>query len=151
MKALEIKISILFYLFFANNTILSCFLIIDLYILISALITQIFSSTAALVKPIRMPNKEPVTTEVKVSVQYNLKSHTLFFAFYLFCYLVILVYLFSEIVSCFIYIFQSKFLTLVFFIHIFSLKYHIFIYYNIYYSFILLIKPGILISQLSHL
>ena len=67
MKALEIKISILFYLFFANNAILSCFLIIDLYILISVLITQIFNSTAARVKPIRIPNKEPVTTEVKVS------------------------------------------------------------------------------------
>ena len=47
IKALEIKTSMLFNLNFANNTILLCFflffLIIDLYILIAVVITQVFN------------------------------------------------------------------------------------------------------------
>ena len=56
---------------------LSCFfcLIIELYFLISAVITQIFSSTAELVMPIGIPTKEAkaeiethqVTAEAKIS------------------------------------------------------------------------------------
>ena len=52
----------LFNLDFANNTILSCFffffLIIDLYLLISPAITQIFNPIAELVSPIGIPSKE---------------------------------------------------------------------------------------------
>ena len=47
IKALEIKTSMLFNLNFANNTILLCFflffLIIDLYILIAVVTTQVFN------------------------------------------------------------------------------------------------------------
>ena len=67
----------LFNLDFAHNTILSCFffffLIIDLYVLIPAVITQNFNSTAELINPVRIPNKEakeeielhPVIVEAK--------------------------------------------------------------------------------------
>ena len=52
IKALEIKTPTLFNLYFASNTILSCFFffffIIDLYFLNSAIITQIFNPTAEL-------------------------------------------------------------------------------------------------------
>ena len=50
----------LFNLDFANNTILSCvfFLIIDLYFLIHAVITQIFNPIAELVIPIGISTKE---------------------------------------------------------------------------------------------
>ena len=51
-----------FNLDFANNTILSCyfffFLIIDLYFLIAAVITQIFNPIAELVILIGIPSKE---------------------------------------------------------------------------------------------
>ena len=69
----------LFNLDFANNTILSCFfiffLIIDLYFLIPAVITQIFNPIAELVIPTGISAKEakaememhPVTAEIKIS------------------------------------------------------------------------------------
>ena len=47
---------------FANNTILLCylfFLIIDLYLLIPAVIAQIFNPIAEVVIPIAIPTKEP--------------------------------------------------------------------------------------------
>ena len=76
MKALEIKTHILFNLDFANNTIFSIFfiffLIIDLYLLISAVIPEIFKLIAEPVIPIGIPTKEtkvemethPVTVEI---------------------------------------------------------------------------------------
>ena len=78
VQALEIKTSIPFNLVFANNTILSClfffFLIIDLYILLAAVIAQIFNPTPELVILIGIPTKEakveietyPVTIEAKI-------------------------------------------------------------------------------------
>ena len=69
----------LFNLDFANNTVLPCFffyfLIIDLYFLIPALITQIFNPTAELVIPMGILTKEakaemethPRTIETKIS------------------------------------------------------------------------------------
>ena len=63
---------------FANNTILSCFypffLIIDLYFLIAALITQIFNPIAKLAILIGIPTKEakaetethPVIVEIAI-------------------------------------------------------------------------------------
>ena len=68
IKALEIKISILFNLDFANNSILSCFLfflIIDLNYLICAVIAQIFNPIAEIVIPIELPTKE-VKTETEM-------------------------------------------------------------------------------------
>ena len=68
-----------FNLDFANNTILSCFflffLIIDLYFLILAIITQIFHAVAELIIPIGIPTKEakaemethPVIVEITIS------------------------------------------------------------------------------------
>ena len=68
----------LFNLDFANNTILSCFffffLIIDLYFLIPAVITQIFNPIVELAIPIGIPTKEakaemethPVIVEPKI-------------------------------------------------------------------------------------
>ena len=61
VKFLEIKTFILFNWDFASNTILSCFfffLIMDLYFLIPAVITQIFNSIAELLIPIGIPSKE---------------------------------------------------------------------------------------------
>ena len=117
----------LFKLDFANNTILSClfffFLIIDLYLLILAVITQIFNPTAELLIPTRIPTKEgksemethPVTPQTKkVNFQYNSKPTKLFMFF---THQFILVYFFNEIIFCFIYTFQSKFLSDVFFSH----------------------------------
>ena len=53
----------IFNLYLANNTILSCFffffLIIDLYLLIPAAISQIFNPIAELVIPVKIPSKEP--------------------------------------------------------------------------------------------
>ena len=69
----------LFDLYFANNTILSCvlfyFLITDLYSLIPALIAQIFNPIAEIVIPIGIPTKEakaeietyPVIVEITIS------------------------------------------------------------------------------------
>ena len=63
IKALQTKTYMLFNLDFANNTISSCFflffLIIDLYLLIPAVITQIFNSLADLAIPIGTLTKEP--------------------------------------------------------------------------------------------
>ena len=79
IKALEIKTSMLLNLDFANCTILSCFffffLIIDLYFLIPAVITQIFNPIAELVIPYGIPTKEakaemetyPVSVEITIS------------------------------------------------------------------------------------
>ena len=62
IKELEIKASFLFNLDFANYTILSnsffFFLIIDLYFLISAVITHTFNPIAELVISMRIPIKE---------------------------------------------------------------------------------------------
>ena len=76
MKALQTTNSVLFKLDFANSTILSCFcfLIIDLYFLISAVIAQNFNPIAELVLPIGIPSKEekadieihPVIVETKI-------------------------------------------------------------------------------------
>ena len=69
----------LFNLNFANNTILSRFLLFflffDLYFLIPALMTQIFTPIAELVNPIEIPTKEanaemetyPVIVEIIIS------------------------------------------------------------------------------------
>ena len=69
----------LFNLDFANTTILSCFffvfLIIDLYFLIPAVITQIFNLNVELVISIGIPTKEakaemethPVVVEITIS------------------------------------------------------------------------------------
>ena len=61
-KALEIKISMLFHLDFASNTVLSCFFFFlffsFLYFLIPAVATQSFNPTAELVIPIGIPTKE---------------------------------------------------------------------------------------------
>ena len=69
----------LFNLFFASNTILSCFflffLFIDVYFLILAVIANIFNLTAELAMPIEIPKKK-VKAEIEtrpVTVQYNLK------------------------------------------------------------------------------
>ena len=68
----------LFNFAFASNTILSCFffffLIIDLYFITAAVISQIFSPIAELLIPIGIPTKEakaemgthPVTVEPKI-------------------------------------------------------------------------------------
>ena len=62
MKALEIKTAMLLNLVFANTTILSClflvFLCIDLYLLISAVIAQIFNPIVELVIPTGMMYEE---------------------------------------------------------------------------------------------
>ena len=77
MKALEIKTFMPFNFDLANNTILSCsffFLIIDLYFLIAAVITQVFNPTTELTIPVGIPTKEskaemetnPVAVELKI-------------------------------------------------------------------------------------
>ena len=74
IKALEIKNSMLFNFDFANNTIISYFfffLIIDLYFLLHALITQFFNRVTELVIPRGIPTIQakaemethPVTVE----------------------------------------------------------------------------------------
>ena len=69
-KVLEINISMLFNLDFVNNTLLSCFflfvLFIDLYFLISAVITPISTQIAELAIPI-----EILTKEAKVEMETN--------------------------------------------------------------------------------
>ena len=78
VRCLEIKTSILFNLYFAENAILSCFffsfLIIDLYFLIPAVIAQIFNPISEFVIPIEIRTKEakaeieiyPVIVEAKI-------------------------------------------------------------------------------------
>ena len=73
--ALEITISMVFHLVFANNNILSCFylffLIIDVYLLVPAVVTKILNPNSIL---IGLPTKEaeakietqPVTAETKM-------------------------------------------------------------------------------------
>ena len=59
LKASEIKTSMLFNLFLANNTTFWCFfLIIDLYFLIPAIITQFFNPIPELVIPTRLSKAE---------------------------------------------------------------------------------------------
>ena len=62
LKPSEVKTSMLFHLGFANNTDLLCFfffsLIIDLYFVIPAVITQLFNPIVKLVIPIRKQTKE---------------------------------------------------------------------------------------------
>ena len=74
IKALEIKISLLFNLSFVYKTVLSCFffffLMIDLYFLIPAAIAQIFSPNVELVIPIVMPIKE---VNWKLKINWKLK------------------------------------------------------------------------------
>ena len=64
MKYLEIKISVLYNLVFANNTILSFFffffLNIGLYFLIPAIIVQILNFIAEVIVPIGIPSKEAI-------------------------------------------------------------------------------------------
>ena len=95
-KALEIKTSMLFNSDFTNNTILSCFffslLIIDLYFLIPAVITQIFNPIAELVIPIGISSKEakaelethPVIVGIPISKWsiYTSKLYKRFYASY---------------------------------------------------------------------
>ena len=69
----------LFSLDFASNTILSCFflffLIIDLYILIPAVVRQVFNPIVELAIPIGIPTKEakaemethPIIVEITIS------------------------------------------------------------------------------------
>ena len=61
-KAMKIKTSMLLNLDFVDNALLSCFffffLIIDLYFLIPAAITQLFNLIAELVIPIGILSKE---------------------------------------------------------------------------------------------
>ena len=77
-KPLETKTLVVFNLVFANNTVLSCFfilffLIIDLYFLIHAVVSQIFNYTAELAIPLVISTKEtkseietyPVIAETK--------------------------------------------------------------------------------------
>ena len=88
------------------------FLIIDLYFLIPVVTARISNPIAYIAMPKGIPTKEAktkiethsVTTEVKINkCSIQLKSLQTFFASYSSNY--------SKIISCFIYIFQSKFLT----------------------------------------
>ena len=71
IKALETKKSMVFNLFFTNNTILSSFfpffLIIDLYLPIAAVIEQIFNPTLALPIPTKQTKTRLITVESKIS------------------------------------------------------------------------------------
>ena len=64
MKDLEIKISVLYNLVFASNTILSFFffffLNIGLYFLIPGVIVQILNFIAEVIVPIGIPSKEAI-------------------------------------------------------------------------------------------
>ena len=75
IKSSDIKISIVFSLFFANNHAF-VFLNIDLYFLISAFIIQTFNPTAELSIPIGIPNNkakpEIKTKTVIVETKINL-------------------------------------------------------------------------------
>ena len=71
LRFYKTKTSVVFNLVFANNTILSCFffffLMIELYILISAVIAQTFDSTAELAMPTKTPISE-ANTEVETQL-----------------------------------------------------------------------------------
>ena len=79
MKPLEIKTSMVFNLFFANNIFLyffSFFLIVNSYFLIPVVIAPIFYPTVELVITVGIPTKEakteieihPVTAEVNINL-----------------------------------------------------------------------------------
>ena len=94
-------------------------LIIDLYFLIPAAFAQIFNPIAELVIPINIPSNE-AKAEIEIHpaiVEAKIKNTNIFV---LFIHRFILLYFFKEIISCFIYIFQFKFLAYVFFNHIFK-------------------------------
>ena len=81
VKAQEIKTSMLFNLVTANNTTLSCFffllLIINLWILIAAIIAQIFNPIAELVIHLGIPSKD-TKAEIKmhlVTVEAKLRKY----------------------------------------------------------------------------
>ena len=92
------------------------FLIIDLYFLIPAAFTQIFNSIAELAISMEIPTKEektgtethPVIVEAKIGNLFMPLTNQL------------ALFYFSNKIICFIYIFQSKFLTYVFISHIFK-------------------------------
>ena len=93
---------------FANNAILLCFffffLIIDLYFLIPAVVTQIFNPIAEVVFPIGIPIKEAkAETEVHaVILEAKIRKCSQFTL----CYSqFILLYFFKKRISCFILIF----------------------------------------------
>ena len=76
LKKLEIRTSIVFNLFFLNNTVLLCFFFLWLiYILILTVVVQSFISTAELLIPTGRATNEvnaeyemqPVTVETKIS------------------------------------------------------------------------------------
>ena len=117
---------------FTINTILSCFffffLIIEFYFLIAAVIAKTFNSIAELVIPIETPTKEakaemeihPVIAEPKKeSVQCNLELYKPFCVFYSSIHFDLFLQL-NNLISCCIYIFQSRLLTYVFFCHVFK-------------------------------
>ena len=101
------------------------FLIFDLYFLIPAAIAQIYNPIAEHVILIGIPIKEektkfeihPVVIEAKIGkcliyfrvVELFLLINSIHFVLFL-----------QKIISCFIYVFQSKFLTNIFFSHIFT-------------------------------
>ena len=93
------------------------FLIIDLYFLIPAAFTQIFNSIAELVISIGIPTKEEKTGTETHPVIVEAKIRNLFMPL---TNQLALFYFSNKIISCFIYIFQSKFLTYVFISHIFK-------------------------------
>ena len=78
----------LFYLDFANNTILSCFFffLTDLYFLLPSVIIQIFNLITKLLIPIGITTKEPkaemetrpVTVEIKISKCYIIQNNTIY-------------------------------------------------------------------------
>ena len=79
----------LFNLDFVYNTSFSCFffffLIIDLYFLIPAVITQIFNPIVELAIPVGIPTKEAkaeMETHPVIVDQYNSKLYKLFYASY---------------------------------------------------------------------
>ena len=119
--------SILFNLSFTNNTILPSFfflfLISDLYFLIPTVVKQIFNPNTELLIPIEIPTKEEkaekethlVTVEtVKQGFNIIQISTSIFM---LLTRQFISIYFVNEIIFCFIYVFQPKFLTYVFLSH----------------------------------
>ena len=82
------------------------FLIIDTYILIPAVITQIFNPTAELTIPKGIPTKESkIETETQL-LTIETKTSNKFLVFS--THQIILFYFFNETVSCFIYFFFLK-------------------------------------------
>ena len=104
------------------------FLIFDLYFLIPAAIAQIYNPIAEHVILIGIPIKEEKTKfEIHtVVIEAKIGKCSIYFrvAQTFLCFLLInsihFALFLQKIISCFIYIFQSKFLTDVFFSHIFT-------------------------------